>query len=39
MAKAFKEAVIAGRNAYLSGRMPVRAYASASSPIAGQLIE
>lgn len=39
MAKAFKEAVVAGRNAYLSGRMPVRAYASASSPLAGQLIE
>ncbi|MEO7083149.1 MAG: thiazole synthase [Gemmatimonadaceae bacterium] len=35
MAAAFKKAVEAGRDAFIAGRMPVRAYASASSPIAG----
>src|SRR3954470_10316978 len=35
MAEAMKLAVQAGRLAYLSGRMPKRLYASASSPIAG----
>ncbi|MDE2779521.1 MAG: thiazole synthase [Chloroflexota bacterium] len=32
MAEAFKLGVQAGRNAYLAGRIPTRAYASASSP-------
>ena len=35
MASAMKKAVEAGREAYLAGRMPRRAYASASSPIDG----
>ena len=35
MASAMKHAVIAGREAYLAGRMPKRMYASASSPMAG----
>ncbi|HKG14285.1 MAG TPA: thiazole synthase [Pyrinomonadaceae bacterium] len=35
MAKAMRLAVEAGRLAYLSGRMPKRLYASASSPLAG----
>ncbi len=35
MARAMKHAVIAGREAYLAGRMPRRMYASASSPMAG----
>jgi thiazole synthase len=35
MARAMKHAVIAGRDAYLAGRMPKRMYASASSPLAG----
>jgi thiazole synthase len=35
MAEAFKLAVIAGRKAFLAGRMPKRAYASASSPLDG----
>ncbi len=35
MAVAMKHAVIAGREAYLAGRMPKRRYASASSPLAG----
>ncbi len=35
MADAMREAVIAGRKAYLAGRMPKRFYASASSPSAG----
>jgi thiazole synthase len=37
MATAMKLAVEAGRLAYLSGRMPKRLYASASSPIAGAI--
>jgi len=35
MAEAFKLGVEAGRKAYLAGRIPKRAYASASSPIEG----
>ena len=35
MASAMKHAIIAGRQARLAGRMPMRRYASASSPIAG----
>jgi thiazole synthase len=35
MARAMKLAIEAGRLAYLSGRMPKRLYASASSPVAG----
>jgi thiazole synthase len=37
MAAAMKLAVEAGRLGYLSGRMPKRLYASASSPIAGAI--
>lgn len=35
MAKAMKHAVIAGREAYLAGRMPRKKYADPSSPLAG----
>ncbi|WP_027853410.1 thiazole synthase [Marinobacterium litorale] len=35
MASAMRKAVEAGREAYLAGRMPRRAYASASSPTSG----
>lgn len=35
MAQAMKHAVIAGRSAYLAGRMPKRLYATASSPLEG----
>lgn len=35
MASAMQHAVIAGRQAYLAGRMPKKLYASASSPIDG----
>lgn len=35
MAKAMKNAIIAGRDAYHAGRMPKKRYASASSPIEG----
>ena len=35
MASAMNKAIQAGRQAYLAGRMPRRAYASASSPIDG----
>ena len=35
MAKAFKEAVISGRNSYLAGRMSKNHFATASSPIKG----
>ena len=35
MAKAMKHAVIAGRNAYLAGRMQKKRYADPSSPLAG----
>jgi thiazole synthase len=33
MAAAMRDAVNAGRNAFLAGRMPKRLYASASSPM------
>jgi thiazole synthase len=36
MASAMRKGIEAGREAYLAGRMPRRAYASASSPIDGQ---
>jgi thiazole synthase len=35
MAEAMKHAVIAGRQAYLAGRMPKKLYAAASSPLEG----
>ncbi len=35
MAAAFRKAVEAGRMGYLAGRMPIRAHASPSSPVAG----
>ena len=35
MAKAFKDAVISGRNSYLAGRMQINYFASPSSPIKG----
>jgi len=35
MAKAMRYAIQAGRAAYLAGRMPKKAYANASSPLAG----
>jgi thiazole synthase len=35
MAEAMRDAVVAGRKAYLAGRMPMRPYASASSPATG----
>ena len=35
MARAMKHAVVAGREAYLAGRMPKRMYADPSSPLAG----
>ncbi|HTJ40900.1 MAG TPA: thiazole synthase [Kofleriaceae bacterium] len=38
MAEAMKLAVDAGRKAFLAGRMPIKAYANASSPVVG-LIE
>ena len=35
MARAMKHAVIAGREAFLAGRMPKRMYADPSSPLSG----
>ena len=35
MARAMKHAVIAGREAYLAGRMSKKRYADPSSPLAG----
>ena len=35
MAEAMKHAIVAGRNAYLAGRMPKKLYATASSPLEG----
>jgi thiazole synthase len=35
MADAMKHAMLAGRNAYLAGRMPKKLYATASSPLEG----
>jgi thiazole synthase len=37
MARAMRDAVRAGRSAYLAGRMPKRAFASASSPTEGYI--
>ncbi|MFA7355175.1 MAG: thiazole synthase [Sulfurimonadaceae bacterium] len=37
MAEAMKHAIIAGRMSYLSGRIPKRPYATASSPIDGMI--
>jgi thiazole synthase len=37
MAEAMKHAVIAGRLAYLAGRIPKKLYATASSPLEGML--
>jgi thiazole synthase len=37
MAEAMKHAVLAGRLAYLSGRIPRRMYATASSPVEGMV--
>src|SRR3989441_3105865 len=37
MAEAMKHAVIAGRQAYLAGRMPKKLYAAASSPLEGAM--
>jgi len=38
MARAMSLATVAGRLAYLAGRIPVKAYASASSPLSGTII-
>ena len=35
MAKAFKDAVISGRNSFLAGRMKKKIFASPSSPLKG----
>ena len=35
MAEAMKNAVVAGRQAYMAGRMPKKLYATASSPVEG----
>jgi thiazole synthase len=35
MADAMRHAILAGRNAYLAGRMPKKLYATASSPLEG----
>jgi thiazole synthase len=35
MAEAMKNAVLAGRQGYLAGRMPKKLYATASSPLEG----
>jgi thiazole synthase len=35
MAQAMQHAVMAGRQAYLAGRMPKKLYAAASSPLEG----
>jgi len=37
MAQAMRHAVIAGRLAYLAGRIPKKMYASASSPVEGMV--
>ena len=39
MAQAMKEAVVAGRKAFLAGRIPMKEYASASSPQEGLAIK
>jgi thiazole synthase len=35
MAEAMKNAVLAGRQAFMAGRMPKKLYATASSPLEG----
>lgn len=37
MARAMNLAAVAGRLAYLAGRMPLKNYASASSPLTGTI--
>jgi thiazole synthase len=37
MATAMRHAMIAGRSAYLAGRIPKKLYASASSPLEGMI--
>ena len=37
MAEAMKHAVIAGRQAFLAGRIPRKMYATASSPVEGMV--
>ena len=37
MARAMNLATVAGRLAYLAGRMPIKTYASASSPVTGTI--
>jgi thiazole synthase len=37
MAEAMRHAVIAGRLAYLAGRIPKKLYATASSPLEGMV--
>jgi len=37
MAKAMGMATVAGRMAYLAGRIPIKEYASASSPTVGNI--
>ena len=37
MAAAMRAAAVAGREAYLAGRMPKRFYAEASSPMGGRI--
>ncbi len=39
MATAMKHGILAGRQAFLAGRMPRRAYASASSPLDGKFFQ
>ena len=39
MGQAMGMATIAGRMAYNSGRIPVKTYASASSPLSGRITE
>lgn len=38
MASAMRQAIVAGRQAYLAGRMPARRFASASSPLDGMFL-
>jgi thiazole synthase len=38
MARAMKNAIVAGRDAYLAGRMPRKFAASPSSPMAGRFV-
>ena len=37
MAQAMRDAVKAGRMSYLAGRIPMKAYATASSPVGGMM--